>query len=568
MVANLFDRPMFQGQQPMMPEDDGSRLEPKLSSLEAGAGAVSYPQSRITSPLGGDGSGIMEALALTANQVDPAVYQEAMRELVPTRSTTDIAAEYDRLYADEPEEAPNYGFEKNLALARAGLALMQPTVGGTIAPSIAKAGDAFIQDVAAIRGRERKDKATFREEQKAEDAARRKYILDTKQASANASKALQGEIIMKAFGFNFDESQRNKGYMRDLSKMYYNYQYDTDQEAMKRHFDLLKDQYNKDGEVLFDQATGKFAMGYLQNDANGTPIPYFPVNDNGTFKYVARPDAIVTNFTLNDKGDLDPGAKPVMELASRINNSKQNLKFIREVQSSIMLDPGIIGIPGIFTKFTQSVGSTAFDIIDAMKAKGAIDESSYDKQVKRIENSVLSHLKENYVKYEKDNKADNFTTEDGAGSEEYEIYRTFFNPAIPQNEVKLNSIYYALARSRKDSGRLNKDDIDNAKDSLNIYNLSGSDAIRASLQVVYEEIEAKLNSDMLQFNRFGEGYDSLISDIPYNSFIGQTAGQDIVISSSAIQSEFVPTDSSVGLGGTNDGTSGAPKFNDSLGTSN
>ena len=591
MVANLFDRPMFKNEadvdygfvapgskSPLSNEinipgnygggETRQKLEPKLSSLEAGAGAVSYPQSRITSPLGGDGSGIMEALALTANQVDPAVYQEAMRELVPTRSTTDIAAEYDRLYADEPEEAPNYGFEKNLALARAGLALMQPTVGGTIAPSIAKAGDAFIQDVAAIRGRERKDKATFREEQKAEDAARRKYILDTKQASANASKALQGEIIMKAFGFNFDEAQRNKGYMRDLSKMYYNYQYDTDAEAMKRHFDLLKDQYNKDGEVLFDQATGKFAMGYIQNDANGIPVPYFPVNDGGTFKYVARPDAIVTNFTLNDKGDLDPGAKPVMELASRINNSKQNLKFIREVQSSIMLDPGIIGIPGIFTKFTQSVGSTAFDIIDAMKAKGAIDESSYNKQVQRIENGVLSHLKESYVKYEKDNKADNFTTEDGAGSEEYEIYRAFFNPAIPQNEVKLNSIYYALARSRKDSGRLNKDDIDNAKRSLNIYNLSGSDAIRASLQVIYEEIEAKLNSDMLQFNRFGEGYDSLISDIPYNSFIGQTAGQDIVISSSAIQSEFVPTDSSVGLGGTDDGTGGAPKFNDSLGTSN
>ena len=103
-----------------------------------------------------------------------------------------------------------------------------------MAPSIAKAGDAFIQDVAAIRGRERKDKATFLAEQKAEDAARRKYILDTKQASANASKALQGEIIMKAFGFNFDESQRNKTYMRDLSKMYYNYQYDTDAEAMKK----------------------------------------------------------------------------------------------------------------------------------------------------------------------------------------------------------------------------------------------------------------------------------------------------------------------------------------------
>jgi hypothetical protein len=568
MVANIFDRPMFQGQQPMMPEDSGARLEPKASAVEADAGVISYPQSRITGPLGGDDTGIMEALAMTANQVDPAVYQEAMRELVPTRSTADIAAEYDRLYADEPVEAPNYSFEKNLALARAGLALMQPTPGGTMAPSIARAGDAFVQDVAAIKGKEREAKAIARKEQQAADAARRKYILDTKQASENASKALQGEIIMKAFGFNFDEAQKNKAYMRDLSKMYYNYQYDTDQEAMKRHYELLKNQYQKDGKVLFDQSTGKFAMGYLQDDANGIPIPYFPVNDGGTFKYVARPDAIVTNFTLNNKGDFDPGAKPIMELAGKINNSKQNLKFIREVQQSIMLDPGIIGIPGIFQKFTQSVGSTAFDIMDALKSKNVIDQKSYDRQVQRIENGVISHLKENYVKYTDDKNAEGFTTNAGEGTDEYEIYRKFFNPSIPQNEVKLNSIYYALARSRKDSGRLNKDDIDNAKDSLNLYNLSGSDAIRASLQIVYEEIEGKLKSDLLAFKKLGDGYDGLISDIPYNSFIGQTAGQDIVISSSAIQSEFVPTDSSVGLGGTDDGTGGAPKFNDSLGTSN
>jgi len=568
MVANVFDRPMFQGQQPMMPEDSGARLQPKQAAVESDAGVISYPQSRITGPLGGDDTGIMEALALTADQVDPRAYQAAMAELVPTRSTEDIAAEYDRLYADEPAEAPNYGFEKNLALARAGLALMQPTPGGTIAPSIARAGDAFIQDVAAIRGKEREAKAIARKEQQAEDAARRKYILDTKQASENASKALQGEIIMKAFGFNFDEAQRNKTYMRDLSKMYYNYQYDTDQEAMKRHYELLKDQYEKDGKVLFDQSTGKFAMGYLQNDANGIPIPYFPVNDNGTFKYVPRPEAIVTNFTLNNKGDLDPNAKQLMDLSSRINNSKQNLKFIREVQQSIMLDPSIIGLPGLFQRFTQSAGSTAFDIMDALKEKGAIDQKAYDKQVRKIENGVLSHLKQEYVRYNKDGDKNGENFMNAEGDEAYEIYRAFFNPSIPQNEVKLNSIYYALARSRKDSGRLNKDDIDNAKDSLNIYNLRGSDAIRASLQVVYEEIEAKLKSDMLNFNRFGEGYDSLISDIPYNSFVGQTAGQDIVISSSAIQDEFVPTDSTAGLGGTDDGTGGAPTFNENLGASN
>ncbi len=73
---------------------------------------------------------------------------------------------------------------------------------------------------------------------------------------------------------------------------------------------------------------------------------------------------------------------------------------------------------------------------------------------------------------------------------------------------------------------------------------------------------------MLKFNRFGEVYDSLISDIPYNSVVGQTAGQDIVISSSAIQDQFVPTDSTAGLGETDDGTGGAPTFNENLGASN
>lgn len=564
MVASIFDRPMFRGQQPLMPEDTGERVKPQISVVESQEGAISYPQSRITEPLGTSPGSIMEAAAQFASQVDPAAYKAAAEQLMPTRSTADIAAEYDALYADEPAKAPDYSFEKNLALARAGLALMQPTVGGTLSPALARAGEGFIQDVAAIRGKEREAQALALEKQQAEDRARRQYILETKEASETASKALQSQLIMEAFQFNLGEDKRTTEYMRDLNKLFYNYQYDTDQEAMKRHFELLKDQYNKEGEVLYDQETGKFAMGYVQENAQGVPIPYFPVNDNGVFKYVARPEAIITNFNLNNKGDFDPGAKVVMDLASRINNSKQNLKFIREVQQSIMLDPGIIGIPGLIQRFTQSVGSTAFDIIDAMKAKGVIDQKSYDKQVNRIENSVISHLKQNYVTYNEkgDKNANNFSTAAGEGSEEYEIYRTFFNPAIPKNEVKLNSIYYALARSRKDSGRLNVDDINNAKESLNIYNYRGSDAIRASLEIVYEEIEAKLKSDLLQMP---EGYENLISDIPYSSFIGQTAGQDVFISSSVLQDEYTPSSGSSTIVSGNDGTGGAPGFDETLG---
>ena len=555
---------MFRGQQPMMPEDSGARLEPKASIVEAQEGAISYPVSRITEPLGSSPSGIMEVAAQFANQIDPAVFAAQAEQLQPARTTQEIAAEYDRLYADDPVEKPDYRFEKNLALARAGLALMQPTVGGALSPSIARAGDAFVQDVAAIKGRERKDKADALKLQQAQDQARRKFILDTRQAEVNATKALQGKLIMEAFQFNLGEDQRSREYMRDLNKMFYNYQYDTDADAMKRHFELLKDRYDKKGEVLYDQETGKFAMGYIQENEQGMPIPYFPVNEGGVFKYVPRPEAIITNFTLNNKGDFDPGAKQVMDLASGINNAKLSLKFIRDVQQSIADNPGIIGLPGFATDFTQSVGSTAFDIMDALKARGAIDEKSYNKNVQRIENNVVSNLKESYVKYNKkgDKNANNFSTAEGQGSDEYEIYRTFFNPEISKNKVRLNSIYYALARARKSTGRLNVDDINNAREAIDLFGLGGSDAIKASLSIVYEEIEAKLKNDLLQL---GEGYDNLISNIPYTSFIGQTAGQDIFISSTEAQTEFTPSKGSSTFSEPGN-ESGAPAFNENLGT--
>jgi len=367
---------------------------------------------------------------------------------------------------------------------------------------------------------------------------------------------------MKAFEFNLNEDQRSTDYLRELQKMFYNYQYSTDETAMKKHYELLKDRYQKTPEVLFDQETGNFAMGYIQESADGTPIPYFPVNEGGVFKYVARPEAIITNFQLNNKGDFDPSAKNIMDVASRINNSKQALKFIRETQQTIIDNPGIIGLPGRVQDIIQSVGSTAFDIMDSLRDEGKISSEAYDKQVKRLENNVINHLKSEYSKYTDDPNAMNFSTEAGQGSEEYEIYRTFFNPDIPQNKIRMNSIYYTLARARKDTGRLNVNDIENAKESINIFGLEGSDAIKASLNIIYEEIEQKLKSDLLQLP---QGYENLIQDIPYSSFAGQTAGQDIVISSTQVQNEFIPTDSTAGLDKeTNQTGDGAPMFDENL----
>jgi len=566
MSRDIFDRPMFgtPGTDERIDKtiDREGRAVRKEEERPQVAQGISYPAATFGAPLGG--GGISEVLALTTQAVDPALYAAAAEKLLPSKSIGEFAAEYDELYAPEPVEAPDYKFDKYLALARLGVNLMQPTPGGAIAPALANAGDAFIKDLASISERQRQEKARLNQIESAQERERRNFILQSAQASDNAVKALQAQLIVSAFGFNQQQETRTNDYIRDLNKMFYQYQYTNDTNALKKHMELLRDQYQKDPKVLYDQETGTFRSGYIQQNEQGVPIPYFPVLKDGQFTFVPKVDAIVTNFTLNDKDDFDPGAKQVMELASKINSAKQSLKFIRDVQQSIIENPGIVGLPGFFQQFTQSVGSTAFDIMDALKAKGAIDSKSYDKNVNRIQNSVISHLKENYVRYNQtgDKNANNFSTDRANGTDEYEIYRTFFNPEIPKNQVRLNSIYYALARARKATGRLNVDDIRNAKESIDLYSLGGSDTIKASLNIIYEQIEAQLKSDL---GMLDPQYENLIQNIPYTDFVGQTAGQDTFISSSEVQEEFVPStgNTTIGIEG-NQNTDGAPVFDEGL----
>ena len=566
MSRDIFDRPMFgtPGTDERIDKtiDREGRAVRKEEERPQVAQGISYPAATFGAPLGG--GGISEVLALTTQAVDPALYAAAAEKLLPSKSIAEFAAEYDELYAPEPVEAPDYKFDKYLALARLGVNLMQPTPGGAIAPALANAGDAFIKDLASISERQRQEKARIGQIEDAQERERRNFILQSAQASDNAVKALQSQLIMSAFQFNQSQETRTNDYVRELNKMFYQYQYNNDTNALKKHMELMRDRYNKDPKVLYDQETGTFRSGYIQQNEQGVPIPYFPVLKDGQFTFVPKVDAIVTNFTLNDKDDFDPGAKQVMELASKINSAKQSLKFIRDVQQSIIENPGIVGLPGFFQQFTQSVGSTAFDIMDALKAKGAIDSKSYDKNVNRIQNSVISHLKENYVRYNQtgDKNANNFSTDRANGTDEYEIYRTFFNPEIPKNQVRLNSIYYALARARKATGRLNVDDIRNAKESIDLYSLGGSDTIKASLNIIYEQIEAQLKSDL---GMLDPQYENLIQNIPYTDFVGQTAGQDTFISSSEVQEEFVPStgNTTIGIEG-NQNTDGAPVFDEGL----
>ena len=53
----------------------------------------------------------------------------------------------------------------------------------------------------------------------------------------------------------------------------------------------------------------------------------------------------------------------------------------------------------------------------------------------------------------------------------------FFDTELSANEVRANSIIYAIARARKSSGRLNLDDIERAAKDLDIYGDSSVDVV-------------------------------------------------------------------------------------------
>ena len=68
----------------MMPEDTGERVKPQISVVESQEGVISYPQSRITEPLGTSPGSLMEAAAQFASQVDPAAYKACLLYTSPS----------------------------------------------------------------------------------------------------------------------------------------------------------------------------------------------------------------------------------------------------------------------------------------------------------------------------------------------------------------------------------------------------------------------------------------------------------------------------------------------------
>lgn len=512
MADSIFNRPMFAAGQyadPTKPKKGGATAPVTF-------GFDDIYKSDFT-PFDAEG-----VASLMNTYAQPEATRQAYEEFAGQPKTSQqFAAEYDEMYPETEAVDANFGFEKNLAIARLGLGLMQPTPGGAMAPAIAKAGENFLADLANVNERKRQAKAANREQEREDERAKREYVLGALQEQRDMRDSNEFDLFMKVLQFNMDSDEGNIGFRRELAKQNFAYKYDVDIMAMENNAKLLAEQFEKTPKVFAIKPEGldqtvKYVTGYLGIDPkDGVEKPFIPKQVGDQIIYEPAPlDAVIANFSLNDDNSLKQDVKAQIAQAEKINTGNQALSFISDIKVSIAQNRGRVGAPGAIKKTLQNIKGTILDIADTFVEAGVIDQDSYEAAKNKIESSVFNDLAGSYQTAYPGRNATDFYAD--LESDENKIYQEFFvkprenyDPALAANEIKLNAIYYAVARARKPTGRLNVDDVNNAKASLSLYNLdTSSDTVITSLGAIEAELQGFVNAQKQIYKKAGyeEGF--------------------------------------------------------------
>ena len=507
MADSIFNRPMFAAAQYADP------TKPKKGGATAPV-TFGFDDVYKSDFMPFDAEGVA---SLMNTYAQPEATRQAYEEFAGTpKSSEEFAAEYDSMYPETESVNENFGFEKNLAIARLGLGLMQPTPGGALAPAIARAGENFLADLATVNEKKRQAKAANREQEREDERAKREYVLGALQEQRDLRDSNEFDLFMKVLQFNMDSDEGNIGFRRELAKQNFAYKYDVDIMAMENNAKLLAEQFEKTPKVFAIKPEGldqtvKYVTGYLGVDPkDGIEKPFIPKQVGDQIIYEPAPlDAVMANFSLNDDGSLKQDVKAQIAQAEKINTGNQALSFITDIKKSLAENKLRVGAPGLGKKVLQNVRGTILDIADAFVAADIIDQDSYEAAKNKIESSVFNDLAGNYQETYPGRNATDFYSD--LESDENKIYQEFFvkprknyDPALAANEIKLNSIYYAIARARKPTGRLNVDDVNNAKASLSLYDLdSSSDRVITSLNAVENELRGFVNAQNQIYERAG-----------------------------------------------------------------
>ncbi len=456
--------------------------------------------------------------------------------------------ELNELYPKE-----DYKTERRLALANFGLNLMQPTIGGQMGAVIANAGKQLTSDLAGIQAAKRKDAKERRtavfNAQKEEEATRLNLASQVFLQNEQNEKSL----IEKIYDSNLDLAKTEAQVANDHSTKQY--------EIMKEEF---RDKYNTEvDDYVFEAEDGSLVgpiIGMYQDDKLFVQHPTavdkngFPVMVNYKLLGYTNPTSTdPTSDTASKGGTKLTSPNKFIEIKNEIDNYDRVIDMALNVQNSLVMNPEFAGFTGAFLSWTQDKLQivkdfrTSFftdDVKDRLKndknfnqsfmpksgqlllptdlitedGKGAIvningkDVKIFDDQtatnLKNATNIAYEIMKNDFANLQeaRANGKDEITLTSGmklGGKEADDLFGLMqFQKDLPLNEAASTAIIYALARARKASGRLNKDDIERAAATLNLYGES-SKGVTTKLDFVINELKAAAKS---QFETVGLFY--------------------------------------------------------------
>jgi len=242
----------------------------------------------------------------------------------------------------------------------------------------------------------------------------------------------------------------------------------------------------KNGDYLVPNLTSE-GRPILQENGHAQWVPL----GSGISDLIVGADVAITSE------DVYPAAK-LNEQLSGILLYDRNIESIDNVVKTLLDDKSLAGFPG----FAQDVGQRAVGmLLDIIAADNDGALALVDGVRSQVERSIPDGQ---ILKSEGSSETFNINQLFDSNSKESQVFWGDFKPQLAQNRVRINAIAYAVARSRKSSGRLNLDDIQRAYESLKITGLIDSKTVTAGLLQVRNEL-AGANRDLKSLYRNNGG---------------------------------------------------------------
>jgi len=283
----------------------------------------------------------------------------------------------------------SYKSDKYLALAKAGLALMQPTIGGRIAPSIANAGTSLLNDVSAISAAERSAKAKA---QAGKISYKQQEAANFLQAKAQAFGINQA-LLTKELVTNHEQKMKANA----ASWEAYNKMANTNMtEAMK--FGMKKFESKPVKIRGMHNGVMKDMAGFMVNDQYYVPTTKKdPETGDFIYELVSDPTSIeIISSTTQAVDDVTKNMTQYNEIYSDYNNIAKNIYSLRQIMRSVDPgeggDPTRVAITGYIRKQVQKYGQIMSDFSKDFFSDEYIDPLTGDRKGGKGKTVWLSDL--------------------------------------------------------------------------------------------------------------------------------------------------------------------------------